>query len=441
MSPRKRNPRRVAAEIIARWENTGEPVDRIRDELIGSEGGWEERDRSLVTELAYGVSRNCPALDDQLRELVHGDLKKMQHRLLAILRVGVYQLAHLDRVPDHAVVDEAVSHARDLFGQGPAGLVNAVLRKAAGMETLRPVDAFNAPAGAHAQWKRHWQEFFGEERTEELVEWFTHIPPVGLRRNLLRTESDEQWHDILRSEGVDFSPVEARPGYVYAKGVRPDSLPSFQQGLTTAHDPGASLAPEILDPQPGEQILDCCCAPGGKTALLWELGGGNLQLLGVDKVLKRNRLTRQGLKRLGHEGIEIETADLMHWEPDRLFDKVLLDAPCSGTGTAHRRPDLLVKRPPQQVSQLARLQRSLMDRAAQWVKPGGVFVYSTCSLEPLENSRRAKGFDAKWGVTFERDDLPDSVPEPWRTGEGEAATWPPRDKVDGAYAVRWRRKS
>ncbi|HEB85062.1 MAG TPA: 16S rRNA (cytosine(967)-C(5))-methyltransferase [Bacteroidetes bacterium] len=441
MTRKRRNPRRVAAEIIARWEHSGEKIDSLRDEILGGEEGWDPRDRALVTELAYGVVRHLGELDGRLAELVSADLAKMQHRLLAILRVGLYQLLHLERVPVHAAVNEAVAHARALFGEGAAGLANAVLRRAATEQGFRFTDAFYAGKGLLHQWRSKWVEQWGEEKADAWIRFLSRIPPVGLRRNLLRTGDDASWAAHLREEGVSGEPHPGWPGYLYARGVKPAVLPSFQQGLTTAQDPAAGIAPAALDPQPGDAVLDLCCAPGGKTAVLWERMAAEGRLLAVDKSLKRNRLTREGLERLGHEGVEVETADLMSWSPQERFDRVLIDVPCSGTGVAHRRPDLLARRSPLDVPHLGKLQRSLLNRAAEWVKPGGVLVYSTCSLEPEENETRAGEFDKRSGGEFRRDELPETIPAAWRRGVGEAATWPPEHGVDGVYVVRWRRSA
>ncbi len=456
MSPVKHNPRRIAAEIITKWEKSGGKIDQIRDAELGPEEGWDPRDRKLVTELVFGVVRQVTELDRELDELVKTGVSKMQHRLLAILRVGLYQIRHLDRIPASAAVDEAVGHARKVFGEKAGGLVNAVLRRAVKQantkaDTMstdsapsphqpgqRPVTAFYSKSGPLAQWRSHWRQNFGDEKTDELIRHFASIPPVGLRRNRLKTEGDGEWLEILRAEGVEAVSLEHWPGYAYAKGVSPQELPSFQEGKTTVQDPAAGIAPMALEPQPGENILDLCSAPGGKTALIRELMQGEGRLLSVDKSMKRNRLTREGLKRLGHDSVEVLTADVTSWS-DGPFDRVLVDVPCSGTGVAHRRADLLVRRPPLKALQMPKLQRSLIQKAADMVRVGGVLVYSTCSLEPEENEKIVALFEKKHSDRFAREALPETIPGQWRTEKGMARTWPPRDLVDGAFVTRWRR--
>ncbi|MCB2211516.1 16S rRNA (cytosine(967)-C(5))-methyltransferase RsmB [bacterium] len=429
--------RRVAADILTDWAKTKGKIDEVRDRHLGKVE-LDERDRGLVTEIVYGVTRNQAALHDELAKRVNPPLNKLKPGLLPILEVALYQLRYLDRIPDHAAVNEAVDHARFVAGNNGGGLVNAVLRSAIRQPQERPVDAFTHKGTPLHRWRERWRQQWGDEKTDTLVHFYKTVPPVGLRRNLLRTESDEQWHEILTAEGVEFEVLPDWPGSVYARDVRPAELPSFEQGVTTVQDPAPSLSVRVLDPRPGERVLDMCCAPGGKTALIWELMRGEGTLIAVDKSMKRNKLTRETLQRLGHDAVEVVTEDVVKYEA-AAFDRVLIDVPCSGTGVAHRRADLLVNHSPMQVDHMAKVQRQLLNRAAKLVKPGGVLVYSTCSLEPAENEKRVSAFDKRFAGEFEREDLLDSIPQAIRGEIGIAATWPPRDKVDGAFVTRWRR--
>ncbi|MBZ0263426.1 16S rRNA (cytosine(967)-C(5))-methyltransferase RsmB [bacterium] len=431
--------RTLAVEILTLWKQNTQPIDHIRDRLLtGSD--LEERDRNLVTEIVYGVVRNSDAIDAQLARHVHAKLEKMQDRLLSILRVGAYQLVYLDRVPAHAVINDAVEMTKKAFSQSQAGLVNAVLRKISKMNepAKRPIDAFYAKGSPLYRWRAKWLDDWGEEKTDALIQFFANMPRIGLRRNLLKTESDSAWLEILKAEGVKIQTLENWAGYVYSSGIQPDSLPSFNNGITTVQDPAAGIAPRVLDPQPGENILDLCSAPGGKSAVIWELMGGEGTLLAIDRSMKRNSLTRDGLKRLGHTAISVETADIMEWNGG-LFDRVLIDVPCSGTGVAHRRPDLLVRRSPKDVPQLAKIQRSLINHASEYVKPGGILVYSTCSLEKEENERICAGFDKRNGSQFKHDPIPDTIPDAWRKDESTVAVFPSEHHIDGAFVKRWKR--
>ncbi|MDP8205072.1 MAG: 16S rRNA (cytosine(967)-C(5))-methyltransferase RsmB [Candidatus Electryonea clarkiae] len=437
------NPRKIAVKIIEKWLDSNKNIDNIRDQYLNDNSLKDDRDRALVNEIIFGVIRNNGDLNQKMDILVQSDVKKMQNRLKAILLTSLYQIFYLDRVPAYAIIDESVNLTREIMGEKPTGLVNAVLRKATKMEkqdgqTVRPVNAFYAGVGILSQWRNKWVQQWGEEKTDELIQFFGNIPSTGLRRNRLKTNDDKSWIEILVSEGVEPEGIPGWDGYAYAKKIRPSTLPSFEKGLTTVQDPGAGLAIKALDPQPGENILDLCCAPGGKTALIWEIMQGEGTLTGVDKSMKRNKLTREGLKRLGHEGVKVISEDVVSFSEGE-FDRVLIDVPCSGTGVAHRRADLLLKRPPLRVFEISKLQRKLLEHAARRVKPGGVLVYSTCSLEPDENEKRAQITEKKLGNDFERDELSDTIPAIWKLDKGEAATWPPRDKVDGAYVVRWRR--
>ncbi len=433
------DPRRVSVEIISHWQHTGGKIDQIRDRFLGDDGLRDERDRAMVTEIVYGIARRRDELDGILDKLVDAGIGKMQHRLLAILRVGLYQILHLDRVPAHAAVNEAVSQAHELVGEGAGGLVNAVLRRAIAEAGMRPSDGFYLDGGPLRRWRVKWTDQWGEEKTNSMISFLSRIPSVGLRRNRLKCDSDDQWSKILGDEGVEGEKVAEWPGYLYVRGTRPSELPSFKDGITTVQDAAAGIAPLVLDPKPGENVLDLCCAPGGKSALIWELMGGDGRLVAIDKSMKRNRLTREGLARMGHDGIDVVAADAMKME-EGIFDRVLIDVPCSGTGVAHRRPDILINRSPLRINQLCKIQGSLLEKAAARVKLGGVLVYSTCSLEPEENGERVMAFEKRFGDQFEREQLPEEIPKKWRRDTGIAATWPPDDSVDGAFVVRWRRE-
>lgn len=433
--------RQKAVDILTQWQQKSASIDQLRDSALKKDKSLSDLDRRFLTELLYGTVRQLSVIDGILEKVVTSRLDKMQQGLLAILRLGSYQIMFMDRVPTHSVVDESVKIAKAVFGTPQGGLVNAVLRKVANQPvSTRPVDAFNNSTHPLWRWRSKWEEQWGKEKAEELIGYFKQIPIVGLRRNLLRTDSDDAWLTKLSAEGVSPAPIPEWPGHIYAKGVIPGQLDSFNKGITTSQDPAAGIAPRVLDPQSGEKILDMCSAPGGKTALLWELMEGKGSLTAIDRSMKRNRLTRQTLERLGHSGVQIETGDAILYH-ETGFDRVLVDVPCSGTGVAHRRPDLLIRRNPKDVMQLAKMQRSILQHAAEAVRPGGVLVYSTCSLEPEENRKIAAYLDKRLKNEFERDELPEIIPERWRKGDGIAETWPPVDRVDGVFVVRWRRRT
>ncbi len=437
MSGSATTPRRAAAAILQRWARNEGTIDALRDEFLAKQKTWDDRERALLTELSFGVVRHLRSLDRELDRFLVNGVDNAEQPLLAILRVGLYQIRYLDRIPAHAAVDEAVKHAKELRGKGGAGLVNAVLRRAL-REGNQPQSELVSIEESYAEWRVKWSAQWSQEKADELVRFYSTHPPLGLRRNLLKTASDEEWLDLLRSEGVEPQQVANRPGYAYARGLRPTSLPSFRDGRTTVQDPGAGLPVVLLDPQPGERVLDLCGAPGGKAALIWERMGGRGTLLSVDRDERRNKKVREGLKRLGHGAVKVVTADMLDLELAS-GDRVLIDVPCSGTGVAHRRPDLSARRAPADLPPLTLLQASLLERAAGFVNPGGTLVYSTCSLEPEENQRRAAAFDRLFEGRFVRGEVPPGIVPEWIVGAGEVMTWPPRDGMDGSYSVRWTR--
>lgn len=331
MSEGQSTPRWVASSLLTQWaESRGGSIDSLRDRYLKSAPDWDDRDRALLTELLYGVTRHLPEIDSRLNELLTTTVRQMQPKLLSILRIGLYQLLYLDRIPDHAAVDEAVQQAKRFGGKKAGGLVNAVLRRAIRERGESDGDKTTG-GGRFDSWRVKWADQWGDEKATSLIEFFATVPPLGLRRNLLRSENDEQWLNLLRDEGVDPILIPNRPGYVHARGVRPDALESFENGTTTVQDPGAGIPVLILDPQPGERILDLCGAPGGKAAAIWERMGGEGELLTIDREAGRQERTKQTLERLGHTGVEVVTADLLEFETTP-GDRVLIDVPCSGTG-------------------------------------------------------------------------------------------------------------
>lgn len=438
MAKQSQNPRKVAVDILARWAQTGGKIDEIRDHALERTNVADQRDRALVTELVYGVVRHYDEIQDVLKKTVRADLDKMQADLRAILQCGVYQLLHLDRIPEHAAVNESVNLARSRYGQKAAGMVNGVLR---GVQRKKgEIVPASWESGNLALWRAKWEAQWGTEKAQQLIEFYKSArPTIPLRRNLLRTESDREWREILKQEHIETVLVDGWPGYVYVKSrVKPATLRSFKQGKTTVQDPATGISVHLLDPQPGDRVLDLCCAPGGKSAHIWERMRGNGSVTAVDKSARRNEKTREALVRMRHKAIQVLDEDVLEYEAEP-FDRVLVDVPCSGTGVAHRRADLLARRGPGDVKEIAELQEKLLLKAASLVKPGGILVYSTCSLEPEENRLRAEWFDRTMSGTFERAALPKGLLKSWVLGPGEAGTWPPEHHVDGAFAVRWRR--
>ncbi len=387
-------------------------------------------DRGLCQELVYGVVRWQATLDWLIARKTPGRTQKAA--LQDLLRLGLYQIFWLDRIPDHAAVHETVEMAKQR-GFGPqAGFINAVLRGylrehdetqkiLADLKVSQPALGWSHPEWLVARWRQRW----GDERTRQLLEWNDTPPKTFARINTFKADPGKlltQWRD----ENVEYDFVRRDwfgENIVFELKSHPpfSFIPSFQQGLFYIQDPSTLLAVRELDPQPGETILDFCAAPGGKTTFIAQLMNNQGRIVANDLAPDRVKLVQENCARLGV--ICVEAVSTFNFQPST-FNRVLVDAPCSNTGVMRRRVDLRWRIQPQEIQRLRTMQLDLLRQAAITVKPGGVLVYSTCSLEPEENAEVLKDFlFAQPGFKLER----------------ERELLPFVDGVDGAFVAKLRR--
>jgi len=428
-------PREIAVRILRRYAEGADYLDDLL-EMELRRGALAPADRGLVQELAFGVVRWQATLDWLIAQKTA--YRPQKPVLQILLRLGLYQLFWLERIPDHAAVHETVEMARRLGFNSQAGFLNALLRgylrereqTEAKLEELR----LHHPAlgYSHPDWLvKRWQQRWGEENTRRLLEW-NNTPPVTFARlNTLKADAAslaQQW----QNEGVQFVPRQwdwTGADEVFELKSHPPlaSLASFQQGLFYIQDPSTLLAVQTLGPQPGESLLDICAAPGGKTTLIAQQIQNQGHILAQDISPTRLDLVRQNCDRLGVTCVQTSLLAGMAQErgpspgqprrPDQTapgpsappFDRVLVDAPCSNTGVMRRRVDLRWRVRPEELERLRRMQLELLQRAAMQVKAGGTIVYSTCSLEPEENRQVVDEFLAAhpgFRLTQERTLLP-----------------------------------
>jgi 16S rRNA (cytosine967-C5)-methyltransferase len=389
-------PRETALDLLMRIESGGAFGDRILSSPRMSE--YSPRDRSFIRELVNGVVRWKLRLDRTIDAYYTQRAESLSPQVRMILRLGLYQLMFLNSVPAHAAVNESVGMAAGKQGKGAGGLVNALLRRFT--REGEPVDWPDDPAErlsleySHPLWiARRWIGHFGATTAERILRAGNDRHPVSIRTNTARISPDDL-AVALSGAGFETAPVEGMPGYLTvaeAEGLF-DSEP-FRKGLFSVQDPSAGMAALLLDPIPGESALDLCSAPGGKTTHIAELMRDRGRVLAVDVRKARCGLVREAAGRLGLTSIEVEEGDARSFgEEGALFDRVLLDAPCTGTAVFSKRPDMKWRRSEEDVYRLAALQGEMMERAARLVKPGGVLAYSTCSLEPEENERIVEAF-------------------------------------------------
>jgi 16S rRNA (cytosine967-C5)-methyltransferase len=394
--------------------------------LEDSTRGLEERDRRLAHELAAGVLRRQTALDAALSPLVSRDWGSVPQRLRAILRLGAYQLIELDRVPAHAAVATSVSLAREVSGARTAGFVNAVLRRLA---SSPPATAASG-ADTHPAWLlERWRERYGAEETRLLQEWNDRRPRLVVQpaRESLETLASDWTRQGIAVEAAPFN------AGLYVGARRPDQLSGFERGAFLVQDPAQSMVIRFAGLPPGALTYDACAAPGGKTLALAHAGS---TVIAGDRNRLRVQRIRQNVVRAG-SGREFPlVADALH-PPVGEVDAVLLDAPCLGTGTFARHPDARWRVTADALQSLVEQQRAMLDRLASLVRPGGMLVYATCSLEPEENECQVDGFLNRH-PEFRREPNP-VIPPEVLSPRGDLAILPQRHQMDGAFAARLRR--
>jgi 16S rRNA (cytosine967-C5)-methyltransferase len=391
--------REIALQVLLRRAEGGFVEDLLDAALAGSK--LSIPDRRLCQELAYGTVRRQNTLDWLIGRKT--DARPQKPILQNLLRLGLYQIFWLERIPPHAAVNESVALARQ-HGFGPqSGFINAILRSYTreivatralleGLKTSSPHLGYS-----HPEWLvRRWTERWGATETARLLEWNNTTPQTFARVNNLKTDAArllETW----RTEGVeyDFCQLPGVPeNLVFRLKSHPPlhKLGSFDTGLFYVQDPSTLAAALEMGIQPGERVLDLCAAPGGKLTFLAQLSSNQSHLVAHDISPERLRLIEENCRRLGVTSVQT-TMDLQA-AGSALYDRILIDAPCSNSGVVRRRVDLRWRLNLGEMQRLTQQQRSLLDQALLRLRPGGTLVYSTCSLEPEENGELIRSLQA-----------------------------------------------
>ena len=427
--------RQLAVQRLIRVEQDGAFVARLG-------GAVDPADARRASDYVAGVTRWRRWLDFQIAQFYRGDIDALQPELRQLLRIGFYDLL-VRGTPPHAAVSEAVSATRGVLHKGAAGLANAVLR--AGARALQSDGLPQPDSGdraddlavrhSHPTWLvRRWLGRWTGAEVEALLAANNDAPTFGLRVNTLRTTVDDVRRQ-LDALGVSYEGSRWLDDVVTTRQLQPVLRSGLVgDGTLAVQDEGAALVVRALDPRAGEAVLDAAAAPGGKavySAIRMENEG---RVVALDVSEAKTALVREAADRHGATVVETVAADLRDWAPTEAFDRILLDAPCSGTGVLAKRADLRWNRQPGDLAELAALQDALLDAAARHVRPGGVLVYSTCSIESEENGDRVEVFLQRHPA-FSRQTI-DSVPDAMRQPDGSYAALPHVHGTDGAFAAR-----
>ncbi len=361
-------------------------------------------DRAFITELVYGVLRRREYLDWAIgRFTTHR--RRQSVKLKNLLRLGAYQILFLDRVPASAAVNESVRLAKTLGEKAIAGFVNAVLRAMSRAETIPLPDPAEDPIRhisvkySHPEWLvTRWLPRLGPEKTIALCAANNEIPPVTVRVNPMRTTRDALSAELKRA-GIDVTSCRISSSGLMLRGVAHlTELPAYQRGDFYVQDEAAQLVGFAVSPKPGERILDACAAPGGKSTHLAELMGDRGEIVAADAGAKRLERVVENAGRLGLASIRPVVADVtrdLAAFGDTPYDRILVDAPCSGLGVLRRNPEAKWYKTEAVIGKMAALQLKILDQVAPTLKHGGVLVYSTCTTEPEENENVVGSFLAR----------------------------------------------
>lgn len=447
--PRERiysGPRGIAVKVLNRVARSDAYLDRLIDHEMRSDE-MNELDKGLLNEIVTGVIRWQMKLDWVLTGFFHGNFTKAETNIRNALRVALYQVLFLDRIPHAAAVNESVEFIKRLRGQKAADLVNAVLRNIIrNLDNIRYPDAREdkirhlAVIESHPVWMtRRWVERLGYDDARKFMMANNKVPDLSIRINRLkidmqyfRTLLDQHQIQYVQSPYLDcFLRVQ------HMAGIGKSDM--FQQGYFGVQDESAGVAIQLLDPQPGERVIDLCSAPGGKTTFIGELMKNLGEIIAVDRYETRLNLVAQSCKRLGIAIAHTVPANGADYQAPPA-DRVLVDVPCSGLGVLAKKPDSKWHRTREDIDMLTASQSAILDNAAKLVKPGGVLVYSTCTTEPEENARQISAFLEKHSE-FKREPAGQFVSPELVNADGDVETYPHRHAMDGSYAARLRKQT
>ncbi len=433
--------RGLAVKILNRVERTDAYLEKLLDnemrnaELISA-------DKALLYEIVHGVVRWMGRLDWVLNGFYKGQFSKAIPNLKNGLRVALYQILFLDRVPDHAAVNEAVEFVKKLQGQKPADLTNAILRNIIrnknGIRYPDPnedLPGYLSAFYSHPSWMvKRYLNRFGREETEKLLLANNEKPFLTLKVNTIKV-SPEEFKSLLDSVNLKYISGKYLPEFFKLMNLTNITAWEFyQKGYFNIQDESAGLACKLLAPEPGMRVLDLFSAPGGKSVYIASLMNDRGEIVAVDKYEGRLKLVQKNIIRLGFKSIRTITNDAMEFNSG-LFDRVLADVPCSGSGTISKKPDIKWKKDLLDIKSMNDMQYKYLEKASHLVKVNGTLVYSTCSIEPEENFDIIKKFLAE-NENFQLINAGQSFPQELIDENGCIQTLPHIHHMDGAFAAK-----
>ncbi len=448
---RRKNPREICLEILNQVEETEDPLDGLLSHSFKTYPHLTRLDRAFLTELCYGTLRWRGRLDWIIQKFSHIPFDKIELTILNLLRLGLYQILFLSKVPVSASVNESVKLAKKVRNRGGASFVNAVLRAVLReKEDWAYPDAQKEPAlylsvvQSHPLWLiQRWMKEMGMERAMEICLFNNEISPLTLRVNTLKI-GREDLMEVLKRKGLNPSPTfYSEEGVVLKEPPPVSELPLLSEGFYVIQDEASQLVTALMDPRPGESVLDACAGPGGKTTHMAQRMQNRGSIYALDLSQEKLASVERRCHQLGITIVKTVKGDATYPPPmvgTQKFDRVLADVPCSGFGTLRRNPDLKWKRKEEDIQRLSGLQLDILRGLAPLVRKGGILIYSTCTVFPEENEGVIERF-LKEDPQFQLDSLKNILSEKCHLFilDGYFKTFPPRDRMDGFFVARMRK--
>lgn len=446
----------LAWNILGEIEKSQVFADLLLEKAFSQNPFLRPLDRAFIWEMVLGTLRWRGRIDAIIQAAVKFPEKKIDPRLLQLLRLGAYQILFLDRVPDSAAVDKSVRLAKAIFrNEQMAGFTNAILRSIARNKNRENFPSFMAnpaeylvQALSHPRWLvERWIKEFGLEKTRDLCTANNRKPPFTIRVNTLKA-SREWLREQLAASGVQSFPTAYSPdGLILGKGPFLESETLFQDGFYFVQDEASQIVPYLMDVHPGEIVLDACAAPGGKSTHMAQLMQNRGEIFSLDLHKSKLDLVRENCQRMGIsivKTLQMDASRPLSFPDGLTFDKILLDAPCTGLGILHRNPEAKWRRKPEDISRLAGLQTKLLENVSSRLKPGGILVYSICTMTREENDKVVKVFLRAHQGFFSEDlrTVVGKVFHPLIDGAGFLRTYPKWTtntngyRLDGFFAAR-----
>jgi 16S rRNA (cytosine967-C5)-methyltransferase len=446
--------RHTAFKILMRCQRNSCTLDKSIDDAQNEMESLSRQDRNLCNAIVFGVLRHREFLDFIIKSFSKQPFVKLDIQVLYILRMALFQLVFLDRIPAFAAINTSIELAKKQTNKGASGFINALLRNAdQNHHTLVLPDpnknllAHICTQHSYPTWLiKRWIHVYGAQKTQALCQSINTIPPITLRVNTLKIKR-KSLGALLETQdlGVDFTNESPQGLHISSPGKQVTQIDGFAQGFFQIQDEAAQLVSLILDPKPGETILDACAGLGGKACHIGQLMNNQGKLIAADLEEQKLESLTAETQRLGIENIQTRQINLLNAtikDFDEYFDRVLLDAPCTGLGVMRRNPDTKWKRSLKDILRLCSQQKKMLNAAANLVTPGGILVYAVCSCEPEENEQVIAAFLKKrkdYSLDLTMEDISVFSDAGFKTKDHCFKTYPHALHMDGFFVARLKR--